>query len=98
MKLTRRARTPLSILHPPRVIAAASYILAQHVLEGPLSPSLDVRIGSPAPSALLPTPPSHKQLSPEVSRVVVEFFGFNEVELASVSGWSCGNVSAADND
>ncbi|KAH9951324.1 cyclin-like protein [Amylocystis lapponica] len=79
------ARTPLSILYPPRIIAAASYILAQHVLEGPQSPSLDVRVASPAPSALLPTPPAHKHSSPEASRFVVEFFGFNEVELAAVS-------------
>ncbi|KAI0934391.1 hypothetical protein AcW1_005931 [Taiwanofungus camphoratus] len=79
------ARTPLCILYSPRIIAAACYILAQHCVEGPQSPSLDVRIASPAPSASLPTPPSHKPPSPETSRFAVEFFGFNEVDLAAVA-------------
>lgn len=79
------ARTPLCVLFPSRIIAAACYILAQHVIEGPQSPSLDIRIASPAPSASLPTPPSHKVLSPETSRFAVEYFGFNEVELAGVA-------------
>jgi len=79
------ARTPLCILYPPRIIAAACYILAQHVLEGPQSPSLDKRIASPAPSASLPTPPSHKVLSPEASRFAVEYFGFTEVDLAGIA-------------
>ncbi|PCH38242.1 cyclin-like protein [Wolfiporia cocos MD-104 SS10] len=83
-------RTPLCILHPPRIIAAACYILAQHIVEGPQSPSLDVRIASPAPSASLPTPPSHRLVSPEASRFAVEHFGFNEVELAGVT--ECLNI------
>ncbi|KZT11393.1 cyclin-like protein [Laetiporus sulphureus 93-53] len=78
-------RTPLCILHPPRIIAAACYILAQHIIEGPQSPSLDVRIASPAPSASLPTPPSHNLSSPEASRFAVDYFEFNEVDLAGVA-------------
>ncbi|OBZ75735.1 Cyclin pch1 [Grifola frondosa] len=78
-------RTPLCILYPTRIIAAACYVLAQYVVEGPQSPPLDVRIASPAPSASLPTPPSHKPPSPETSRFAVEYFGFNEVELAGVA-------------
>ncbi|CCL99142.1 uncharacterized protein FIBRA_01157 [Fibroporia radiculosa] len=82
------ARTPLCILYPPRIIAAACYILAQYVIEGPQSPSLDIRIASPAPSTSLPTPPSHKFVSPDASRFAVEFFAFNEVDLVNVAG-SC---------
>ena len=82
------ARTPLCVLFPARIIAAACYILAQHVIEGPQSPSLDVRIASPAPSASLPTPPSHKVAPPEASRFAIEHFGFNEVDLVSVAGSS----------
>ncbi|KAI0736973.1 cyclin-like protein [Fomitopsis betulina] len=79
------ARTPLCVLFTARIIAAACYILAQHVIEGPQSPSLDVRIASPAPSASLPTPPSHKVAPPEASRFAIEHFGFNEVDLVSVA-------------
>ncbi|KZT68990.1 cyclin-like protein [Daedalea quercina L-15889] len=79
------ARTPLCVLFPARIIAAACYILAQHAIEGPQSPSLDVRIASPAPSASLPTPPSHKVMPPEASRFAIEHFGFNEVDLVSVA-------------
>ncbi|EMD38513.1 hypothetical protein CERSUDRAFT_113694 [Gelatoporia subvermispora B] len=78
-------RTPLCILYPPRIIAVACYVLAQHLAEGPNSPPLDVRIASPAPSASLPTPPSHKAPSPRNSRFAIEHFGFNEMELASVA-------------
>ncbi|OCH95518.1 cyclin-like protein [Obba rivulosa] len=78
-------RTPLCILHPPRIIAAACFVLAQHLAEGPNSPPLDVRIASPAPSASLPTPPSHKAPSPRDSRFAIEHFGFNEMELAAVA-------------
>ena len=85
---TPSARTPLCVLFPARIIAAACYILAQHVIEGPQSPSLDVRIASPAPSASLPTPPSHKVAPPEASRFAIEHFGFNEVDLVSVAGLS----------
>ncbi|KAH9934789.1 cyclin-like protein [Fomitopsis serialis] len=79
------ARTPLCVLFPARIIAAACYILAQHVIEGPQSPSLDVRIASPAPSTSLPTPPSHKVVPPEASRFALEHFGFNEVDLVSIA-------------
>lgn len=79
-------RTPLCILYPPRIIAAACYVLAEYVREGPQSPSLDARIASPAPAASLPTPPSHKLPSMEVSRFAVEYMEFDEVELAGVAG------------
>ena len=81
-----RYRTPLCILYPPKVIAAACYVLAEHAIEGPQASPLDARIASPAPSASLPTPPSHKAQSNGASRHAVEFFGFNEMELASVAG------------
>ncbi|PSR74914.1 hypothetical protein PHLCEN_2v9448 [Hermanssonia centrifuga] len=54
--------------------------------EGPSSLSLAARIASPAPSASLPTPPSHKPAYPESARFAVNFFKFNEVELAAVAG------------
>ncbi|KAJ3480943.1 hypothetical protein NLI96_g8001 [Meripilus lineatus] len=57
---------------------------ATHVVDGPTSTSLSVRIASPAPSASLPTPPSQKAISPEETRFAIEYFGFNEVELSSV--------------
>ncbi|RPD66045.1 cyclin-like protein [Lentinus tigrinus ALCF2SS1-7] len=78
-------RTPLCVLYPPRIIAASCYVLAEHAIEGPQSSPLDARIASPAPSASLPTPPSHKAQHNGVSRHAVEFFGFNETELASVA-------------
>lgn len=82
-----RYRTPLCVLYPPRVIAAACYVLAQHVVDGPESPlSLSARISSPAPSAFLPTPPSQNPMSSESSRFAMEFFRFNEVEMASIAG------------
>ncbi|KAI0664903.1 cyclin-like protein [Cubamyces menziesii] len=78
-------RTPLCILYSPKVIAAACYILAERAIEGPHSSSLDARIASPAPSASLPTPPSHKSQPPGTSRRAIEFFSFNEMELANVA-------------
>ncbi|KAI0709097.1 cyclin-like protein [Earliella scabrosa] len=78
-------RTPLCILYHPRVIAAACYVLAEHVIEGPQSSPLDARIASPAPSASLPTPPSHKAQPNGAPRYAVDFFGFNETELANVA-------------
>ncbi|KAI6167045.1 cyclin-like protein, partial [Pisolithus thermaeus] len=74
-------RTPLCILFYPRIIAAACIILAQRAADGPHSPSLDARISLSPPSASLPTPPSHKPASPDVSRFAVEYFGFNETDL-----------------
>ncbi len=82
----RSYRTPLCLLYPTRIIAAACYVLAERALEGPQSSSLDDRIASPAPSASLPTPPSHKSPWAGTSRRAIEHFGFNETELASVAG------------
>ena len=81
-----RYRTPLCVLFPARITAAACYILAQQYTEGPTSLSLAARIASPAPAASLPTPPSHKSPFPESARFAIDFFKFNEVELASVAG------------
>ncbi|KAF8559552.1 cyclin-like protein [Imleria badia] len=78
-------RTPLCIFFPPRIIAAACFILAQRVAEGPHSPSLDARISASPPSASLPTPPSHKTGSPDASRFVVDYFGFSQSELQDLS-------------
>lgn len=77
-------RTPLCLLYPPRIIAAASYVLAQHIVDSSTTTSLADRIGSPAPSASLPTPPSQIPNLPESSRFAVELFKFNEVEMSSV--------------
>ncbi|EGN92464.1 hypothetical protein SERLA73DRAFT_191118 [Serpula lacrymans var. lacrymans S7.3] len=79
-------RTPLCILFPSRIIAAACYVLAQRVVDGPHSPSLNARIAASPPSASLPTPPSHKPASPDASRLVIAYFSFNEVELSGVAG------------
>ncbi|KAI0361993.1 cyclin-like protein [Trametes cingulata] len=79
-------RTPLCLLYPPQIIAAACYVLAERAIEGPHSSSLDDRIASPAPSASLPTPPSHKSQLSGTSRRAIEHFGFNEMELANVAG------------
>ncbi|KAL4067601.1 cyclin-like protein [Scleroderma citrinum] len=78
-------RTPLCILFPPRIVAAACFVLAQCAADGPHSPSLDARISVTPPSASLPTPPSHKPASPDASRFAVEYFGFNEVDLRHVT-------------
>ncbi|KAF9227951.1 cyclin-like protein [Gyrodon lividus] len=78
-------RMPLCILFSPRVIAAACFILAQRAADGPHSPSLDARISASPPSASLPTPPSHKPGSPDVSRFAIEYFGFNESELQDLA-------------
>ncbi|KAI0374792.1 cyclin-like protein [Pilatotrama ljubarskyi] len=78
-------RTPLCLLYPPQIIAAACYVLAERAIEGPHSSSLDDRIASPAPSASLPTPPSHKSQLSGTSRRAIEHFGFNEMELVNVA-------------
>ncbi|KAG6850233.1 hypothetical protein H0H93_016080 [Arthromyces matolae] len=78
-------RTPLCVLHPPKIIAAACYVLAQRISDGPNSPSLDARISASAPTASLPTPPSHKPPSPDASRYAIEYFDLTEAELALVS-------------
>ncbi|THU90718.1 cyclin-like protein [Dendrothele bispora CBS 962.96] len=76
-------RTPLCIIFPPQVIAAACYILGQCIVDGPNSLSLDARISNSAPSASLPTPPRFAS-SPDVSRLAVEHFAFNETNLCFV--------------
>lgn len=77
-------RTPLCVLYSSRVTAAACYILAQHYVNDPEAMTLTDRISSPAPSTSLPTPPSHKPYT-ESARFALEFFRFNEIELASLS-------------
>lgn len=81
-----RYRTPLCIFFPPRIVAAACFILAQRAAEGPHSPSLDARISASPPSASLPTPPSHKPGSPDASRFAIGYFGFSELELQNLAG------------
>jgi len=82
-------RTPMCILYPPKVTATACYVLAQRIFDGPNSPSLDARISAAAPSASLPTPPSHKPPSPDASRYAIDYFTFSEGEIASVSEALC---------
>jgi cyclin K len=81
-----RYRTPLCVLYPPKIIATACYILAQRIVDGPHSLSLDARVSPSAPSASLPTPPTHKPSSPDASRFAIEFIGLKESELLSVAG------------
>ncbi|KAF9052611.1 hypothetical protein BJ165DRAFT_1441351 [Panaeolus papilionaceus] len=78
-------RTPLCILYPPKLIAITCFILAQRVLDGPNSPSLDARISASAPSTSLPTPPSHKPPSPDVSRAAIDHYQLTEKDLANIS-------------
>ncbi|KAL4265239.1 cyclin family protein [Pleurotus pulmonarius] len=78
-------RTPLCVLYSPDIIAAACFILAQYYVDGPNSISLDARVSLPAPSASLPTPPSHKSASPVASRSAIDFFGFNEGQVHCVA-------------
>ncbi|KAF7363419.1 Cyclin pch1 [Mycena sanguinolenta] len=79
-------RTILCLIYPPQIIATACYVLAQRVVDGPNSFSLDARISSSAPTASLLTPPSHKPPSPDATRFAIEHFSFNDAELASVAG------------
>ncbi|KAF8654160.1 hypothetical protein AX16_003689 [Volvariella volvacea WC 439] len=79
-------RTPLCILYTPKVIAAACYVLAQRIYDGPNSPSLDARTSASAPSTSLPTPPTHKPPSPDATRYVVDHYSFSEAQLTLVSG------------
>ncbi|KAF8212264.1 cyclin-like protein [Mycena galopus ATCC 62051] len=79
-------RTILCLIYPPQIIATACYVLAQRVVDGPNSISLDARISSSAPTASLPTPPSHKPPSPDATRFAVEHFSFSDPELTSVAG------------
>ncbi|TFY72717.1 hypothetical protein EVG20_g288 [Dentipellis fragilis] len=77
-------RTPLCVLYPPKVIASACYILAQHIADGPHSLSLEARTSLSPPSASLPTPPTHKPASPDRTRFAIEFFGLSQEELVCV--------------
>ena len=81
-----RYRTPLCVLYPPKIIATACYVLAQRIVDGPHSLSLDARVSPSAPSASLPTPPTHKASSPDASRFAIEFFGLKGDEVLSVAG------------
>ena len=76
----------MCILYPPRVIATACYVLAQRIVDGPNSPSLDARISAAAPSKSLPTPPSNKPPSPDAARAAIEHYNLNGVELSNISG------------
>ncbi|KAL0580959.1 hypothetical protein V5O48_001051 [Marasmius crinis-equi] len=78
-------RTPLCLFFPPFIIAVACYVLAQRLVDGPNSPSLDARISFTAPSTSLPTPPSHKAVSPDQSRWAIDFFALTEAELGNVA-------------
>ncbi|KAJ7905465.1 cyclin-like protein [Mycena olivaceomarginata] len=78
-------RTILCLIYPPQIIATACYVLAQRVVDGPNSFSLDARISSSAPTASLPTPPSHKPPSPDATRFAIEHFSFTDAELVSVA-------------
>ncbi|KAJ7285862.1 cyclin-like protein [Mycena rebaudengoi] len=78
-------RTPLCLLYSPQIIAAACYVLAQRVMDGPNSFSLDARVSSAAPTSSLPTPPSNKPPSPDASRFAIEHFSLNDAELSAVS-------------
>ncbi|KAK7014885.1 cyclin pch1 [Favolaschia claudopus] len=78
-------RTILCLIYPPQIIATACYVLAQRAVDGPNSFSLDARISSSAPTASLPTPPSHKPPSPDATRFAIEHFSFDNSELVSVA-------------
>nr|GAT58708.1 translation initiation factor eIF-2B subunit alpha [Mycena chlorophos] len=78
-------RTTLCLHYSPQIIAAACYVLAQRVCDGPNSNSLDARIASSAPRTSLPTPPTHKPASPDAARFAIEYFAFGESELACVA-------------
>lgn len=81
-----RYRTPLCVLYSPQMIAAACIILAQKLVEGAQSPSLDHRVAWPDPSSTLPTPPSHQPSSPDASRSVLDHLSFGAGEMALVAG------------
>lgn len=78
-------RTPLCVFFSPKIIAAACYVLAQRIHDGPNSPSLDARISATASSMSLPTPPTHKPPSPDATRFAIEHFQLIEDELSSVA-------------
>ena len=61
-------------------------MLAQRIVDGPNSLSLDARISATAPSKSLPTPPSNKPPSPDAARAAIDHYNLNEEELSNVSG------------
>jgi cyclin K len=69
-------RTPLCLLFPTKVIAAACFTLAQRAQDGPNSPSLDQRI--------------EPQLASEQSpvRFAVEYWKFDQEQSLQVAGES----------
>ncbi|KAF8582682.1 cyclin-like protein [Ramaria rubella] len=77
-------RTPLCILQPARIIATASFILAQRMEEGPDSASLDERIFSRS-SASLPTPPHMHPRSPPSASFAQGFFHLSDSEMEAVA-------------
>ncbi|KAH8835108.1 cyclin-like protein [Flagelloscypha sp. PMI_526] len=78
-------RTPLCILFPAPTIAAACYILAQRLIDGPNSPSLDARISLTNPRTSLPTPPSHQPSSPSTHARILQEFGLDDAQLGDVA-------------
>jgi len=81
---TDSLRTPLSVLQPARVIAAACYILAQRLEEGPNSPSFDERIFSRS-SASLPTPPHLYPRSPLVTNSAQSIFQLTDEDMEGLA-------------
>lgn len=84
--IRHRYRTPLCLLFPARIIAAACCLYAQCIADGPQSASLDARISVKHPRGSLPTPPSPTPTSPDAMRSAVEFFALDEDEIRAISG------------
>jgi len=77
-------RTPICLLQPSRIIASACFILAEKLLDGPNSASLDERIFS-RPSASLPTPPHMHPRSPKSTNAPQAFFQLSDNDLEAVA-------------
>lgn len=77
-------RTPLCILYSSRIIAAACFVLAQRLVEGPNTASLDERIFARS-SASLPTPPHMYPHSPQSRSFIQDFFYFSDLEMEDVA-------------
>jgi hypothetical protein len=77
----------------PRIIAAACYVLAQRLVDGPHSLSLDARVFPTLPTASLPTPPTHQSNSPDASRAALGFFKLDAVDGQAVVGRSSNSLS-----
>lgn len=74
------------MLYTPRIIAAACFVLAQHLAEGSHSAGLDARIAATPAAASLPTPPTHKPASPDAYRVALEYYRLTEADLRDAAG------------